>query len=131
MTNYDLSHWIWGEPRGGTPPIEFEDEYLSFFHSSFKRNGIWLYVMGAYTFEKKHPFNITSFSRYPIIFKELYSAPLINTADKNKRVIYPSGAFLSENKQDLVVFCGENDSAIRVMKIDPEILKLTLKSFKN
>ena len=32
--NRDFSFWKWGIPRGGTPAIEFNGEFLSFFHSS-------------------------------------------------------------------------------------------------
>jgi predicted GH43/DUF377 family glycosyl hydrolase len=123
----DFSFWKWGTPRGGTPAIEYKGEYLSFFHSSFHVKDKTIYVMGAYTFQKEEPFKITQFSRFPIIFKDIYKAPIINTSDRCKRVIFPSGLIYDDKKDEFLVFCGENDSAIRVIKIDPSNLKLNLK----
>ena len=74
--------------------------------------------MGAYTFDKSPPFAIRAISPYPILFKDLYTSCYINTADKNKSVIFPSGAFISPNNSHLFLFCGENDSAIRVVQFD-------------
>lgn len=113
--------WRWGEPRGGTPAILVDGEYLTFFHSSFRAKDKLIYVMGAYTFESKPPFNIKKFSRFPIIFKNCYSAPLKNTADQNKRVIFPTGLIRMNDK--LYLFCGENDCAIRVLEIDTQSLQ--------
>lgn len=121
--------WKWGEPRGGTPAIKIGDEYITFFHSSFKHKQKIIYVMGAYTFEDKPPFAIKKFSRFPIICKDCYSTPIKNTADKNKRVIFPTGLIVSENKA--IVFCGENDCAIRVLEIDLKALSLMMKDIVN
>lgn len=125
--NYDF--WKWGEPRGGTPAIEYKGQFLSFFHSSFKENEKIIYVFGAYTFENKPPFKITGISPYPILFKEAYSSAIINTADRNKRVLFPTGLVKDKQSDDLLVFCGENDAAIRVLRIDGTKLLESLKQF--
>jgi predicted GH43/DUF377 family glycosyl hydrolase len=115
----------WGELRGGTPAKKIGNEYLAFFHSSFvdETNLRW-FVMGAYTFSSTSPFNVTGVSKYPILFKDIYETPFINTSDITKRVIYPSG-FVMEKKDgcDLIhLSCGENDCSVKVVTINKDKL---------
>ena len=130
---YDISWWKWGEPRGGTPPQKVNDEYLAFFHSFFKdlKNDIkYWYVMGAYTFEAKEPFRLTSLSKTPFLFTNIYSTPVTSkTVDPIKRVIYPSGYVQGVYKGRDVFFVsvGENDCAVKILIIDKEKLLKTLK----
>jgi predicted GH43/DUF377 family glycosyl hydrolase len=122
----------WGKIRGGTPARLIENEYLSFFHSSFTEDNIVWYVMGAYTFENKPPFRITSISRYPILFKGIYESPHINTAPAKVRCIFPAG-FAIEHSQDQVflhVSCGENDAAVKIVTIDYDRLKKSMVRLK-
>lgn len=62
--------WPWGEIRGGAPPIPYSDgQMLAIFHSSLPTEEAPHYVRyyaGAYTFEAKPPFRITSISTRPI-----------------------------------------------------------------
>jgi predicted GH43/DUF377 family glycosyl hydrolase len=116
---------VWGHPRGGTASLKIDDEYLGFFHSSFKdsENILW-YVFGAYTFEAEPPFRITSVSKCPILFKGIYDTPILNTALHNKRVIFPSGFVIEERdgRQLIQLSCGENDSGVKLVTIDKEAL---------
>ncbi|NNM43698.1 MAG: hypothetical protein HKM07_05090 [Chlamydiae bacterium] len=123
-----LKWWKWGNPRGGTPAVEVGGEYLAFFHSFFKDQNhpikYW-YVMGAYTFEGKEPFHITRFSKTPIMFKTLYSAPIDSPfADKTKRVAYPSGFVkgIENGREVFYVSIGEDDSRSKIIVIDKEAL---------
>ncbi|EKE07734.1 MAG: hypothetical protein ACD_17C00541G0001 [uncultured bacterium] len=115
----------WGKIKGGTPSLLIGDDYLGFFHSWFiddcKRS--W-YVIGAYTFAAKPPFQLTRISGYPLLFKNIYETPPINTASLDKRVIFPSGFILEKNKdQELIsLVCGENDAGVKVIIIDKENL---------
>ena len=127
----DFSFWKWGEPRGGTPALEFNGDYISFFHSYFKHNNRYIYVMGAYTFEKDAPFRIKKITPFPIIFKDIYSAKFQNTSDSTKSVIYPSGIVYDDKNNEFVVFCGENDCAIRVLQIDAIKLDLIMDELDN
>ena len=130
---YGISWWKWGEPRGGTPPIDRGDHYLSFFHSYFRTDDcpirVW-YVMGAYTFEKNPPFKITRMSTAPIIFRNLYDTKIISSiVDTTKRVAYPSG-IIEGKYQDRDVFflsIGENDSAIKILTLDKHKLYESLR----
>lgn len=120
----------WGSPRGGTPAKLVDDQYLAFFHSGFKDDdGFVWYVMGAYTFENKPPFKITSISNAPILFDGIFSSPHLNTSNPWVRAIYPAG-FVVENKdgKDIIhVSCGENDSAVKIITLDKEKLLKSLK----
>jgi len=125
-------HWAkaWGKTRGGTPARKVGDEYLAFFHSSFRDDDeISWYVMGAYTFEAKPPFRITSISQYPILFKGMYDSPPLNTANPALRCIFPAGFALEnrEGRELIHVACGENDSAVKIVTIDKEALLKSLK----
>ncbi len=123
---------IWGLPRGGAAPQRIGDEYLGFFHSSFKdEEGISWYLMGAYTFEAKAPFALTGISHYPILFKGIYDSPPLNTANPNLRCIFPAGfAFENRDGKELIhVSCGENDSNIKILTMDKEALLKSLHRF--
>jgi hypothetical protein len=115
----------WGPLYGGTPARLIGDEYISFFHSWFKdKKKIW-YVIGAYTFESKYPYRITSITPYPILFSGIYDTPYMNTADPTKAVIYPAGIAVEKkgDKTLLHVSCGENDCSIKVITFDYEKLR--------
>ena len=77
--------WIWGDIRGGTPPVWVDGLYWTFFHSSLPWRGKQnRYYMGAYAFEGQPPFkpvkitkkwilagseeNVRSFRGPPVVF---------------------------------------------------------------
>lgn len=125
---------LWGSLSGGTPARLVDDEYISFFHSSFKEEeGLMWYVMGAYTFEKEFPHKIKSITPFPILFPGIYQSPLKNTADPSKRVIYPAGLAIEKrnDKTFLHVSCGENDSSMKIVTIDFDKLKKNMVSVKS
>ena len=67
--------------------------------------------MGAYTFENQPPFNLTSISKYPILYRGIYETTHSATAPLNKRVCFPCG-FVLEKSQDearIHVALGENE----------------------
>jgi predicted GH43/DUF377 family glycosyl hydrolase len=108
----------WGEIRGGTPAIKVGDEYLTFFHSSFKHKKQRWYVFGALTFKSNPPFTITRISPCPILAHNFYSA---ESSDKrlfgpNMRVLFPCGLICESNY--IYVLCGENDVGIRLITFD-------------
>lgn len=120
----------WGELRGGTPGKLVDGQYLSFFHSFFQDiDGYYWYVMGAYTFESKPPFNITSVSKYPILFEGIYNTLPINSSNPIKRSIYPAGFItgMQDGKEVIHVSCGENDSTVKIITFDKEKLLKSLK----
>lgn len=119
----------WGEIRGGTPAKKIGDEYLGFFHSSFKdENGLLWFTMGAYTFEATPPFRLTGISKHPILFKNMFDTPATHTAPTDKRVIYPGGFVYdtTDGKERIHVACGENDCGIKLVTMDLKKLKKSL-----
>lgn len=85
--------WGWGRVRGGTPAYRLEDQFITFFHSSFpaaferkgKQKKRPVYVMGMYAFDAKFPFAIRSIYPLPL-------GSVSDYADKNSRqVVFPCG----------------------------------------
>jgi predicted GH43/DUF377 family glycosyl hydrolase len=119
--------WYWGIPRGGTHAELIDGEYLSFFHSSFTdRNGKHWYVMGAFTFEANPPFRVTGVSPHPLLFKGIYSSPHSKGSSSRLRCIFPTGLVLSEDDSKILVSCGENDSAVKIITFDKKALLKSL-----
>jgi predicted GH43/DUF377 family glycosyl hydrolase len=117
----------WGNIlHGGTPAILVHGEYLAFFHSKFidDRKITW-YVMGACTFNSSPPYNVTSISQFPLIFRNIYSMEHSEMANPNLRAIFPTGIEVenSNGKIFIHVACGENDSGIKLITVDYEKLK--------
>jgi predicted GH43/DUF377 family glycosyl hydrolase len=120
----------WGALRGGTPAVRVNDEqYLAFFHTLFFEGRRPWYAMGAYTFEAKAPYRITSISSAPILFKGIYDTPVKNTAHSKKKAIYPAGVALGqeEGKDVVYVSCGENDCTVKIITFNQEELLKSLK----
>ena len=114
--------WEWGELRGGTPALIDDEEYLAFFHSYKNISTVQSagkkvshYFMGAYTFAKEPPFNITRISQNPIIGDKFYQGPLYNTW-KPLRVVFPGG-FISDKHYVWIVY-GRQDHELWVVKLD-------------
>jgi hypothetical protein len=121
----------WGIPRGGTPAILIDGEYLSFFHSSFEdEKGIIWYIMGAYTFASVPPFQMTRISPCPFLFKGIYSTPHGEIANPKIRSIYPAGLIYErrDGRDVIAVSCGENDSAIKIISMDKQALFSSLQT---
>lgn len=122
----------WGEIRGGTPAFLVDGDYLTFFHSLFvvtlaekKRS---YYVFGALRFESKPPFRQKSISRFPLLFKECYTAKVTPFPWFYKFIdvhaIFPCGFVVSRTSSGSVfhLLCGENDSAVRLITINKQKL---------
>lgn len=127
--NPHMVEWekLYGTPRGGTPAIKVNNEYLSFFHSSFRDSAsrtTW-YVMGAYTFSIDAPHVITGVSKEPICFNGMYDSKIEHTAEESNRVIFPGGLIEQEDK--LLVAIGENDCAIKILTLDTANLLKSLR----
>lgn len=115
--------WVYGEPRGGTPPVLVNGEYWTFFHSSTPWTAKPVknrYHMGVYAFESRPPFRITRFSPIPLLSgsKEdpwFQGCPL---------VIFPGGAIFNAKTETWEIIMGINDCACGWIKIPhSEILK--------
>ena len=118
----------WGAIRGGTPARLIDNQYLAFFHSSFRERGKVWYVMGAYTFEAFPPYKVTAISAQPILFDGIYNTKAENTAKKGLRCIFPAGFVEGYDKEDVFYLsCGENDCATKIITISKRNLLSSLK----
>lgn len=124
------SKWNWGERRGGTPAIEVDGDYLSFFHSmcvtgSDASKGVHMYhyYMGAYTFSPNPPFHINAMSRSPIMADGFYT---YSTCDK--RVIFPGGFAVVGST--IYLAYGKDDNEAWIAIIDKNKLYESLKVVK-
>lgn len=134
--------WKWGTLRGGTPAslIEFEgaQKYLAFFHSSKVNpsDGFRQYVMGAYLFDSDPPFCLTHASAEPIIFPDIYQAP-VSKIDWTKsdpftsgiHVVFPGGfvEFQAGGLAQIALAYGVADSQVSMMYLDRQKLLKSLK----
>ncbi len=123
--------WDFGELRGGTPAILDGDEYLAFFHSSMnmstvhsKGQKIPHYFMGAYTFNKEPPFEITNISNKPIISLGFYEGKEYTPYWHPVKVIFPCGFIAT--KRFVYISYGRQDHEIWLVKLDKQGLKESL-----
>jgi predicted GH43/DUF377 family glycosyl hydrolase len=112
--------WPFGLIRGGTPALVVDNSYLGFFHSSLYDSitNTHTYYVGAYTFMQTYPFALEKISFEPFFSYDFYSTPKNEKTSSN--VVFPGGYVIKEDK---IFLCyGENDDAIKIMKIDKENL---------
>lgn len=125
-------NWEYGIVRGGTPALEVDGQYLSFFHSVqemetvHSRNQKSLhYFMGAYTFNLQPPFKIERISCEPIIAKGFYRHSGFAPFWHPVRAIFPCGYVVQGDY--LWVAYGREDHEIWVIKLDKKGLLASLR----
>lgn len=123
--------WDWGILRGGTPGLKVGDEYLAFFHSSIPMASLHSegkviphYFMGAYTYAKEPPFELTRISPMPIVGKRFYQGPSYSPYWNLNRVVFPGGYVFDEH--NIWVVFGRQDHETWVVCLDRERLFLSL-----
>ena len=114
--------WEYGEIRGGTPAIRYNDDYIAFMHSSLEINNFKLdinyfyplkYFLGVYKFSKKEPYKITSYSSRPILEGSFAG----NVTVGSPAVIFPCGIIIDQSSQYFIITFGINDCASGWVKI--------------
>jgi len=133
--------WDCGRKGAGPPPIKTKKGWLLIYHAvkeKIKKEDKFLkeikeimgikevteiphYLIGAALFDLKNPMKLIAKSEYPIFshYKEYEIDPL-----ENKRIIFPTGLVIDENKEDLLIFSGGGDKVVTVKKVSlKEILK--------
>lgn len=126
-TSYN-HNWKYGIIRGGTPPIKYGDNYLSFFHSAkdvkYKGQDGKQYYMGAYLFEAKPPFRPLAITERPLITGEIVDDNIPRLSNKIF-VVFPSGV-IRKGDSHYVSF-GYNDYRCRYVEITDDLLQSELK----
>lgn len=121
-----LMNWNWdlGIIRGGTPGYLVNDQFLTFFHSSFpaKLPKGRAYVMGAYTFDKDPPFSIGKITRLPIGELTYY------TENNSPKIVFPGGMVFQDHL--IHVAWGKGDKQIFITTFDREKLLSSMDALK-
>lgn len=102
--------WWYGEPRGGSCPWNIgNDEFLTFFQSHYIPYGFYrrVYVLGAYVFSAKPPFQIKRITRMPLLVPE-------TTDVKMHSVVFPGGAVFMDNKWTVPFGYNDCESGLAV-----------------
>jgi predicted GH43/DUF377 family glycosyl hydrolase len=100
-----------------------EDQYLTFFHSCTKMRSVQSegkemphYFMGACTFSKNPPFEMTSISKKPIIGKKFFSGNIYPPYFGSWRGIFPGGYVI--NKDNIRIVYGRQNHEMWMVKLD-------------
>jgi predicted GH43/DUF377 family glycosyl hydrolase len=119
----EIPFWVWGELRGGTQTLEIDNQYLTFFHtakkmaSSYSENKEMLhYFMGAATFKKEPPFEMTNISPEPINGRGFFSGAIYKQYWGSWRGIFPGG-FIFDDTYIYIVY-GRQNRELWVVKLD-------------
>lgn len=111
-----------GQPRGGTQPVNFHGQWLRFFHTNQnnpKSDAKQNYHLGCMTLESSPPFRVTGISRHPILSgNELYSP----AKHWKAKVAIPYGVL--ENSGAWEVSLGRNDCECCIAYVWEENLNL-------
>lgn len=100
-TNKD---WVYGEQRGGTPPVKVGNEYWSFFHSSVPWiNNKRKYHMGCYAFEAFPPFTITRMTSKPLLIGSRYDP----WDAKKPACVFPVGSHFKDGMWTVTGGCND------------------------
>lgn len=137
VITYQKIDWKWGQMRGGTPAVEFEDgKYLAFFHSSKTMESdhsqgatIPHYFMGAYIFDVNNNFSITHMSFEPIVGPGFYHGSTYDPYWHPVQVIFPCGLIMDHDH--IWVSYGRQDHELWVVKMDRRQLLASLKPINN
>lgn len=128
--------WNWGELRGGTPAIQVNGKYLTFFHSCIDTVTIHSegkaalhYFLGAALFENIPPFEVTHMSTQPIVAKGFYSGETYVPYWKPVCAIFPCG--ILQDKDSIIVSYGRQDHEIWIARFDTDKLLNSLSEINN
>ena len=132
LTDFPRDVWVYGVPRGATPPVKIGKEYWSFFHSNLNKSilnkkRIWkrrkkVVYMGAYAFSCEPPFRVTRVSY----------TPLLEPSSGSSFIFFPSGAVFQPGPladQDCwYVAYGFQDDSCRIGVLRHKELLRTMKN---
>lgn len=116
--------WPYGEMRGGTTPIPYQDKLLRFFHSRINNDCPpipWRYFVGAMLLDVEPPYKMVAVSRRPILIaSEVGGDPTRHHFKPS--IVFPAGAI--EHDGGWLLSIGINDSACALVKIKQKDLNL-------
>lgn len=123
--DWSQAHWLWGEPRGGSPPMLVGAHYYGFFHSSLYHRTLpdgskrRRYYMGAYQFRAQPPYEITAMTNKPILTGSMHD----RRNPGAPACVFPCGALLQNGVWFITLGVGDTACAWLELPHD-ELLKL-------
>lgn len=124
--------WGYGEIRGGSVPIPYEDqEYITFFHSSAVTGGKKIYYGGACIFSQHPPYSPRYFTPLP-----LTTSPFKSGSDQHgwylgQPIIFPLGVAFNTKQQNYDILCSLDDAFICLYSVPETYLRERLQSVEN
>jgi predicted GH43/DUF377 family glycosyl hydrolase len=121
--------WKWGEMRGGTVPLEYNGQWLRFFHSRLNNEPAprqFRYYVGALLMNKTPPFDVTAISKRPILRGSEFDA--LSETEKSSchhwkaNCALPYGA--EECGDSFTLSVGVNDALCELVTVSPAYLNL-------
>jgi predicted GH43/DUF377 family glycosyl hydrolase len=128
------SEWDYSRTGAGPPPIRTKEGWLFLYHvvvdyDKISNNPLYknlkvkkddegkkyVYSVGAALLDLKDPSKIIAKSKMPLLIPQ---KPYEKVPFENKNVIFPTGAVLDENQEDLLVYFGAGDNMVSVKKIE-------------
>jgi len=130
-------NWDYGRVGAGPPPIKTDKGWLVIYHGVVEHEQhppeksflekikdifgkheeeigtVSVYSAGAALLDLQHPSRITAKTPQPIIVPR----KKFEKSFEGKYVIFPTGAVMDENGQDILLFCGAGDTSTVVKKI--------------
>lgn len=108
-----LSYWLYGEPRGGSPPVLVGNTYYAFFHSSLYHRTLEdgsqrrRYYMGAYKFSAQPPYEILGMTSKPILTGSMHD----RRNPGAPACVFPCGALLQNGLWLITMGVGDTACA--------------------
>lgn len=116
--------WAYGQMKGGSNPLMYQDQWLRFFHSRTGKARAardFRYHIGALLMDSQPPFQVTAVSKEPILSGDEEYIPGHKFWKPN--VVF-AGTVI-ERDGNYVLAYGHNDSQCRTITLRPEDLRLT------
>jgi predicted GH43/DUF377 family glycosyl hydrolase len=115
VLNYSLT-CMYGEIRGGCPPVHYKDnQYIWFFHTSYKSRHTNKYCIGAYITEGYT--DVILITNKPILFGR--PDPGENMYARAINIVFPCGAV--KTPRGWAISMGIQDSYIAVLEVPQDI----------
>lgn len=113
--------WDYGEIRGGTPPIAFnESSLITFFHSAQVIGSRNVYMVGACVFRNSPPYEPLLITAEPILVARYKTTAARFGWGVLASVIFPLGAI--QQNSEFKLLCGIDDGEIGIFAIAAEDL---------
>ena len=125
----DLTYWgrersivqpragSWDRRRigAGAPPVKTKKGWLCIYHGVREEEKNSVYSAGAFLLDLKNPEKVLA--RTPINKPLIFPEKIYEQSGYMNNVIFPTGAILDNDKEDLLIYSGGADSVVSVKKL--------------